>query len=365
MTPPAKSNFLSKTTQWRSPLIASVSTIGGGRPIKPMKLLARLLSCLVLVCAGTGCAINQPPKLKSDPSQPTPNRTVARKSLNELRGGKFFSYRGKDGAELGAFRHFAAGRRSEIVIALHGLQTHAGWMAPVAKRLAAEGMEVWCPDRRGSGVNAAGHFSAGDLAGWRVWVDDVEALVDTAAREAPGVPIVLVGYSWGGVMAAAYLEKIGESGPVKQAVVLAPGWATKKPGPIGAGAVLCASALLPMKRIYLPTPDDVAVTGLGKAVLWEDEVMMRQVTLRYLRQMSFMQLHTNRNLSAIRVPVTVLLAGKDALIDNPKVEALAQHLGPALAGRDTIRGAGHLLVQEKPREVAAHLLRAIKRTQPN
>jgi alpha-beta hydrolase superfamily lysophospholipase len=322
-----------------------------------LQLLGIRISCyLGLVFTSSQCSLNEPPKLNVGLSQ---GRSEARRSLNDLRGGEFFVYSSQDGAELGAFRHVAVGRRKKIVILLHGLQTHAGWMAPVAKRLAAEGMEVWCPDRRGSGVNAAGHFAAGDLVNWRIWVDDIRFLVDTAARKEPNVPIVLVGYSWGGVMAAAYLAEVGDSGSVSQTVALAPGWAAIKPGLAGTTAILCASAILPSKRIYLPTPENVAVTDLGKAVLWEDDLLMRQVTLRYLRQMFLMQRHTNQSLSSIRVPITVLLAEKDALIDNQKIETLVQQLGQPPSRCETIPDAGHLLVQEQPGSVAHLLLQAI------
>ncbi len=119
---------------------------------------ARILSPLagliaVLFC--TQCSLTCPPKRPEDAA----SRLEARKAMGALRGGDFFTYQSTDGAVLGGFHHQAKGPRKQIVIALHGLQTHAGWMAPVATRLAAEGMDVWCPDRRGSGVNAGGSFA--------------------------------------------------------------------------------------------------------------------------------------------------------------------------------------------------------------
>jgi alpha-beta hydrolase superfamily lysophospholipase len=325
------------------------------RPVSTALVLRPVLALCALI-SFAGCALTRPPERPKN----TAVRSEGRQALKLLRGGEFFTYQGTDGSALGGFRHKAKGPCKQIVVALHGLQTHAGWMAPVATRLAAEGMDVWCPDRRGSGVNAAGHFASGDLPDWRLWVNDLSALVAQIARSSPTLPIVLVGYSWGGVTVAAYLadQKYPES--LSQAVCIAPGWASQKPGTVGTVALLGASLLGSNQKIYLPTPSNVAVTALGRAVLWEDEVLMRQVTLRYLRQMYFMQQSTVCRLNRITLPFTLLLAGEDKLIANEKVEQLAKRLGPALRHNESIAGVGHLLVQEHPEILSKYLINAIK-----
>lgn len=319
-------------------------------------LINRALAALtgLLLCAQ--CSLTRPPKRPEN----TASRKEAREAMAPLRGGEFFTYQSTDGAILGGFHHRAKGSRKQIVIALHGLQTHAGWMAPVAKKLAAEGMDVWCPDRRGSGVNAGAAFAAGDLKDWKLWVDDLSALVEKLSKFAPNVPIVLVGYSWGGVTVSAYLEDPKHSSLVSQVVCIAPGWATYKPGPMGTAALLGASLIGGSQKIYLPTPGNVAVTTVGRAVLWEDEVLMRQVTLRYLRQMYLMQQSTLRRLDQIKVPMSLLLAGEDKLIANKKVEELAERLGLALVHKETLQSTGHLLVQEHPDYLSKQLISAIK-----
>ncbi|GAB1326288.1 alpha/beta fold hydrolase [Streptomyces sennicomposti] len=101
---------------------------------------------------------------------------------------------------------------------VHGYGEHGGRYAGVAGVLGAHGAVVYAPD----------HIGHGRSAGERVVVDDFEDVVsdvrtvaDLARTAHPGLPLVLVGHSMGGLVSARYAQRHGEelaalvlSGPV-------------------------------------------------------------------------------------------------------------------------------------------------------
>jgi alpha-beta hydrolase superfamily lysophospholipase len=329
---------------------------------KPLKTLTKLSGCLLPVILLTQCRSFQPPGRNSQKVSQSQwiGRSEAREHLGKLRGGSLFSVKSGEGAELLGFRHSAEGQRRGQIVALHGLQTHAGWMAPMACTLAESGYEVWCPDRRGSGTNAAGNYASGDIGDWRLWVQDVQATVQHVRETRPGEPIHLLGYSWGGVLAAIYLGQ-QPTAPIQKAVFLAPGWATTaQPGRLGSLALQGVSALLPQVRVYIPTPPEVAETAQGRSVLWEDEALLRMVSLRYLRQMAGAQQAAIQNLERIQAPSSVLLGSADSLVDNSIVKRLAGKLPRTVEPPRELPGHGHLMVQEHPLATAQAILQVLK-----
>ena len=101
-----------------------------------------------------------------------------------------------------------------VALIAHGYGEHAGRYAHVAERLVAEGATVYAPDFEGHGL------SDGDRARFET-VDDLAdelALVYEAGRSAnPGLPIVLIGHSLGGLTATRFVQR---SKPDLKALVL-------------------------------------------------------------------------------------------------------------------------------------------------
>lgn len=105
-----------------------------------------------------------------------------------------------------------------VVLLCHGYGEHAGRYEYVATRLVADGAVVYAVDHTGHGLSE----------GERVLIEDFERVVDdfrlldaTARSDHPGLPVVLVGHSMGGMIAARYAQRYGSelaavvlSGPV-------------------------------------------------------------------------------------------------------------------------------------------------------
>jgi len=97
---------------------------------------------------------------------------------------------------------------SHVVLLAHGYGEHVGRYEHVAAALGANGAAVY-------GVDHVGH---GRSEGEPVLIADFERVVDDlhevdlrARAEHPGLPVVLIGHSMGGLIAARYAQRYGDS----------------------------------------------------------------------------------------------------------------------------------------------------------
>src|SRR5947207_10194364 len=100
-----------------------------------------------------------------------------------------------------------------IVVIAHALPTHGGTMrtpimAAIARACAERGWYALRFNFRGVGA------SAGEWTGGRHETDDVAAAVAYARAIAPGLPVGLVGYSFGAFQALAFLQRGGRADAV-------------------------------------------------------------------------------------------------------------------------------------------------------
>ncbi|WP_281683688.1 alpha/beta hydrolase [Thalassobaculum salexigens] len=94
------------------------------------------------------------------------------------------------------------GRAEAAVVALHGFGDYSNAFAQLGADLAAQGVTVYAADQRGFG----------EAPGYGMWhgrarmARDAETLVRLAKRDAPGVPVYLLGESMGGAVAMLTLS---------------------------------------------------------------------------------------------------------------------------------------------------------------
>ena len=112
------------------------------------------------------------------------------------------------GGRLTARTWRPADRPSHVVLLAHGYGEHAGRYEHVAAALVANGAVVYAVD----------HLGHGRSEGERVLIHDFERIVDdlhevdrTARAEHPGLPVVLIGHSMGGLIATRYAQRYGDS----------------------------------------------------------------------------------------------------------------------------------------------------------
>ena len=109
-------------------------------------------------------------------------------------------FRASDGYEFYLHRFQPTGTIVARVVVLHGIRSHAGWYGSSCQKLADDGYDVHFLDRRGSGWNTA---RRGDCPSCHRLIDDVAEFILDLRRTRAGLPMFLVGISWGGKLAVA------------------------------------------------------------------------------------------------------------------------------------------------------------------
>lgn len=140
-------------------------------------------------------------------------------------------------------------RREPRYVALlcHGYGEHVGRYEDVADVLVRHGAVVYGVDHEGHGKSAGERVL---IADFEAVVDDFNALDESARGQNPGLPVVLIGHSMGGMIAARYAQRYGET---LTAVVLS-------------GPVLGSWAVLPQ----LLAMDEIPETPIDPATLSRD-----------------------------------------------------------------------------------------------
>jgi alpha-beta hydrolase superfamily lysophospholipase len=91
-----------------------------------------------------------------------------------------------------------------LVLIVHGYAEHGGRYGHVALALARQGSVVYADDHLGHGRSDGERALITDF---EHVVDDLHALADRARSDHPGLPLVLVGHSMGGLLSARFAQR--------------------------------------------------------------------------------------------------------------------------------------------------------------
>lgn len=98
-----------------------------------------------------------------------------------------------------------------VMLVLHGMQEHGGRYGGLARALEPLGLVVVVPDHRGHGRSVSRPEALGVLGpeGHEGVIRDIELLMDLCRSRYPGLPLVLLGHSWGSFLAQAVAQRRG------------------------------------------------------------------------------------------------------------------------------------------------------------
>lgn len=113
-----------------------------------------------------------------------------------------------DGLSLIVSRWDADGPSRAIVQIAHGAAEHLGRYGRLARFLNGHGYSVLGADHRGHGANV-GPGCAGDLGpgGFAAIIEDMQSVTEMTRMQYPGLPLILLGHSFGSFAAQIYLLK--------------------------------------------------------------------------------------------------------------------------------------------------------------
>jgi alpha-beta hydrolase superfamily lysophospholipase len=198
------------------------------------------------------------------------------------------------------------GEPRAVIVICHGVNSHGGQHAWTARQFAVAGFSVYALDLRGRGKSDGERFYVNDVS---EYVEDVAAVVRIAKSRAPGLPVILLGHSAGGVTSCVYtLDHQAEL-----AGLICESFAFQVPAP---GAVLTAikglSRIAPRLRVLTLrnrdfTRDPQALQALNDDPLIADEKHPAKTVAALVRANERLA----REFSGIVLPVLILHGTSD------------------------------------------------------
>jgi alpha-beta hydrolase superfamily lysophospholipase len=233
------------------------------------------------------------------------------------------------------------------VVCIHGIQSHGGWYRYSCSRLSQAGVLVDFLDRRGSGLNDK---QRGDAPSFRRLLDDLAEFIRETRSGSPltthhsPLPVFLVAISWGGKLGVALQRRHPEL--VDGLALLCPGFFPKVLPTLGQRLGIVWSRLVAPERLYpipLNHPELFTDTPRWQQFLREDPLALHQATARLLIESVRLDGYLRWTPSHVVVPVLVMLAEKDRIIDNAPTRRFVEKF--AAADKQVIEypGAHHTL----------------------
>lgn len=244
----------------------------------------------------------------------------------------------------------AKGLPVATMVLLSGMMSHSGWFRELSGVLATSQINVVGADRRGSGLNQQ---DRGDAHSREVLLSDLRRIID---HEESGVPMYLLGWCWGAVLAVNAVLEFGDRfrGLALLAPALFPSPQIKR---AMIQAELEAREQTPAASHMLSSPikeemftDNPKFRGL----IAQDVLAVREFTPQFVQVSRQMQLIAAARLAQLTLPVLLLLAARDQVVDNKTTLARFQKLRSAAVTSATLP-ASHGMQFEAPREISSNI----------
>jgi len=240
------------------------------------------------------------------------------------------------------YRHFpAAGEPRGHVVSIHGIQSHGGWYETSCGRLAQARFHVYFLDRRGSGLNEQGR---GDAPGFRRLIDDLAEFLETLRGGRDALPIFLMAISWGGKLATALQKRHPDA--VDGLVLVCPGFCPKVRPPLAQRLGIMWSRLVAPRRLFPVPLSDPALFSASppwQHFIRDDPLSLRQATARFLLESVRLDAYLRFVPRHVQVPVLVLLAQHDRIIDNQRTRRYVERFASSDKAVIEYPGAHHTL----------------------
>jgi alpha-beta hydrolase superfamily lysophospholipase len=233
----------------------------------------------------------------------------------------------------------AAEARASIVI-MHGLGEHSGRYRHVAAFLNECGLSVRCYDHRGHGRSDG---IRGDVTNGSPMLQDAEIVVDDFAAHFDRPPFLL-GHSMGGLFAARFA--LAGRSRLRGLVLSSPALAVNL-SPLQRRLLDIMHAIVPSFGVAngLPLPylsHDAAVVAAYKA----DPLVHNKISARLMRAMLAAIGDCQTQAGTLAVPVLMLVAGDDHLVDAAGSKRFFSALAPGLATMHLYEGFYHEVFNE-------------------
>jgi acylglycerol lipase len=216
--------------------------------------------------------------------------------------------------------------RAAILI-VHGLAEHSGRYGLTAAALNDAGFAVHAVDYRGHGRSEGRRVHVDDVDDY---VADVRAALAEVRRRDPGLPVLLLGHSQGGLIALKLA--LDDPAAIDGLVVTSPFLALHPASRPSAFVRAVARVMLRLApRRPLPTSIDVRLlsrdTAVGEAYA-RDPLVSHAASAGWLRAIGRAQRDVRARAPQLRVPTLLMAASGDRLVDAEATRQFAREAPP-------------------------------------
>lgn len=220
----------------------------------------------------------------------------------------------KDGCE-----HFLRVWRAEnawsCLLYLHGIEGHSLWFAETAAKLSRQGITVYTTDRRGAGESRE---ERGDIADWKVLVDDVEQLICHIGERHDNIPLFLMGNCWGAKLASITAASRPQAKSRLQGLVFSSPALSVKVDLSFSEKLLVAWRFFTgnLSRIAIPlSAEHFTNNPKYLAFIKDDPLRLQEASPRFFVHGQILGFLAERLATAIDLPTMILQSGEDDIVD--------------------------------------------------
>ncbi|MBJ7328559.1 MAG: lysophospholipase [Solirubrobacteraceae bacterium] len=244
---------------------------------------------------------------------------------------------------------------TRTAIALHGLGDHAGRFDRLARDLVDAGWNVFAPDQRGHGRSPG---SKGLVADFDRVVADLDAFVGWAAETHAAEKPVLIGHSWGGLLALRYavahqenVAGLALSAPASQPPSRVAGLARPLVDIVGRVVPRARVTRLPIREL---SRDPDVVAAFRSDPLTTDGWVTARTASETMRAMDAVA----AGISSLTLPVLLMHGTADRIADIERSRFVYDHVGSRDRTIKLYDGLRHQVFNEPERDiVVADLVR--------
>lgn len=228
----------------------------------------------------------------------------------------------------------------DSLVIMHGLGEHCGRYAHVARFFNALGFAVRTYDHRGHGKSGG---ARGDVPDDEAMLRDARLVINDFSRQLHAAPLLL-GHSMGGLFAARFAT--AGLAPLRGLILSSPALAIRMSG--------FQSGLL--KILSLMTPGVGMPNGLHTRFLshdaeviqaYENDLLVHsKVSARLLNSMLRAMTYAHDHAPQLNIPVLLLVAEDDHLVDPVGSKSFAARLAPAISTAKYYEGFYHEIFNE-------------------
>lgn len=205
------------------------------------------------------------------------------------------------------------GRPRRAVVALHGMVTHSGWFALLGELLAAQGVAVVAPDRRGNGLA----IRLSEVGNVELLLSDVDQVVQLGRELCGDVTL----FSWCG--SANFAVLAAARAPIQRFVMASPGLVPREEMAARFRSARPVDGHLPL---HFDPAADFTDDEATRRMIRADPLYLRRIRLPLREAWRQLNPQARQALPGLPVPAACVLTRTDRMIDIARTAELCAGL---------------------------------------